>query len=554
MRRQAFGRSLGTSGYVAAALLCVACGGGGGGDSSPPPTSPPPANQSRPPIATDSLALTSANAVDAATLVLGFAEITLAFGQIASDWTQAMRLVSGTLVQTAACPGGGAQSLTLLDSDASGNVSKGDTVQAVLTNCYLPALEGAVTGSAVLQITSFNEGGIRDGGGLTLGPTFGFTDNGVGINFGGTFQYSLTDGRLGTLLRVTSPNWSASLRDGSASAIETVRDVDASRSIRRDAARAETGIVAMRLVSELLRGTVTATSDAPLSSFFDRYPDSGRISIAGANGTAVLSLAGASASTASVSFGGASITLAVDDASSGYLWSGTGITPPPDEFGFRTRIATTTEFVVLQGPDFLNVRPSSRMSWQLSRPATAGTVSACQLDKMRLRSGYNWGAMSVDCDVTVTGALVEMQPRTQLVPGSAYFPTYTPSAGFPNSFQLTDANGNTINLATPPFDVVDTVAARPALGFPGYIFGTLTQTLDASQSQAQGAPVTTFQWRHVSGPAILFDNDKVSMPVVRAGAGVGNGIAVVEVQVANSAGDSTTTGSTSAWSRNLLAR
>ena len=147
----------------------------------------------------------------------------------------------------------------------------------------------------------------------------------------------------------------------------------------------------MRLVSELLRGTVTAMSDAPLTSFFDRYPDAGRVSIAGANGTAVLNVGGAPAGMASVSFGATNINLALDDASSGYLWSGTGVTAPPDATGFHTKVATPTEFEVLQGPDFSKVQPSSRISWQLSRPVSAGTAFGCQLDQThpgtRLRLG-----------------------------------------------------------------------------------------------------------------------------------------------------------------------
>ena len=220
---QVFGRLPKAFSCIGIALLCAACGGGG--SDSPPTGASQPVIPTRPPSATDPLALTTANAGDAATLVLGFTETALAFGQIASDWTQAMRLASGTLPQTTACPGGGSQSLALLDSDASGSVSKGDTIQGALANCY-PALEGVVTGNAVLQITNFNEGSIRDGGSLTLGPTFGFADSGVNINFGGSFQYALTDGRLGTALRVTSPNWSVSLTNGSVSVIDTVRDID----------------------------------------------------------------------------------------------------------------------------------------------------------------------------------------------------------------------------------------------------------------------------------------------------------------------------------------
>ena len=72
---------------------------------------------------------------------------------------------------------------------------------------------------------------------------------------------------------------------------------------------------------------------------------------------------------------------------------------------------------------------------------------------------------------------------------------------------------------------------------PGYIFGTSMQALDASQSLSQGQSVSSYQWRQISGPTVVFDNDKVASPVVRAANGVVNGIAVVEVEVVNAAGE-----------------
>jgi hypothetical protein len=87
------------------------------------------------------------------------------------------------------------------------------------------------------------------------------------------------------------------------------------------------------------------------------------------------------------------------------------------------------------------------------------------------------------------------------------------------------------------FTVPNTISASAVIDGGGVLLGTnASLTLDASKSNAAGAPVTSIQWRQISGPGLAWSNTNQVRTTVSP-ASTGNGNALIELEVRNAEGD-----------------
>lgn len=514
-------------GWAARAALCaslafvlVACGGGGGEVLQPGRQTP--------------LTITAANAIDVADAALNYGGLALASGNVAVDWLEQLE-ASGAVLQAGACLTGGTQRLALVDRDGNGRPSPGDRLDVTLDGCYLRALDEAFYGSVTLEIGAPGAGQrwVAD---LAFGQDFGLAPGSVNIRLEGGLRVEYSTDRLSKVVRVRSSaqSFGVSGQSGAQVLRDVVTLLDARREVRRDTARA-TSTMTHHLASDLLGGSIDVITASNWSSWFDSFPDAGELRITGASGPGVLLRASAlGQQQMDVSFGVAAVgTLSAVDT--GFLWSGAGwVAPDPSGLGYRPMEAAAIGFRQIDQPAITELRPKAApLVWAYTRPLASSAVTTGVFRRTALGPGFVWGLAEVHATVTLEGALLSVQPSTQLEPGGHYeLVLDTPTFG-----ALTDVFG--ASLPWPPFSapVTNTVEASARIASPPVLLGTsATLTLDAGASSAVGAAVVSTQWRQVSGPSLNFASPGSPVTTVQA-SGVGNGLAVVEVEVRNGAGE-----------------
>ena len=163
---------------IAAAMtgITFGCGGSSGGDDPAPAPTPQPTGEL--PITQDNAQAITVTVLDAVTGVIELTDVTdltgLGLPDLAVEASK-RSVVRATVVDTVDCDSGSAE-VTWNDADDSLDVSTGDTMDAVLTACFLDdadiTLDGSVSVSD-LQMTGEVLLGIPP---FSMSTTLGFTD------------------------------------------------------------------------------------------------------------------------------------------------------------------------------------------------------------------------------------------------------------------------------------------------------------------------------------------------------------------------------------------
>lgn len=511
-------------------VVLAACGGGGGGGSSELPVNPGAVDRQVP------LSLSGSNLNDVSTLALVYGEAALGFAQLAVDWVAAADAASALTV-TKQCVGGGSQTVALIDHDGNRRISAGDQLTVSLAGCYLKPIEDAFDGTLTINIATPGTL-LLTAGTLTFGPQFGLQVGSVALRVEGALRFEYAADRLSKVLRVLSSTQSFGFTasDGTKSAGDLLTQLDARREMRRDTARALT-TMSYRVASDVLGGSLTVSTTQPWSSWFDSYPDAGELSIVGAaSRTAKLRASTTADARFDVLLDGVALgTVLASDATSGYLWSGAPWTIQANSgFGYFTQVASAIGFLPLSEPAATVLTPNGAgLVWAYSRPLAAGTLSGAKFVRTASGPGQDWAPAEIQADLRIDGALLTVTPTQQLEAGNSY------NLVFDNQFltPITDIYGATTRRPGVAATVAITITASARVDVPGLLLGSgSTLALDATASSAPGGAVTATQWRQISGPALSFigaDTPRVVVTPVAAA----NGVAVVEVEVRNAAGE-----------------
>ena len=515
-------------------LLCIpvitailtACGGGGGagggsGSAAPVADRPPQAA-----AASTALPLTAANAPDAAAASFAYGALALTVGQLAVDWTGQAES-SPTRSFAIACTDGGSANGTLADRDGDGRAGAGDQVTVTLTGCRVQSLGETIDGSMTITLAAPAAGQQRAG--VIAFSSFKAREGSPRQELTGALRFDYAAGRLSKLLHVASDTQPFGVRwtDGTATATDTLTAFDAQHETRVDTVRTTTSM-RYSLASELLRGAVTVTTATPWTSWFDTYPDAGALEVAGANGTRV---------TLNVRDGGGSAGVSVGDTfvralsfeGPDDLWAGDAWLPDATVNHYNVVPTWDSRFRLLRQPDPASLRPNATLTWLYSRPLDAASIAGAAFVQT---NGALPDGPAVPATVKVEGGLLTIVPVTQLQPGTAY--ALRLSA---RGTSLNDTTGAALELPTFAGTVARTVSASLRPAAPPVLLGRdASLVLDAGTSSANGAPVASMRWRQLSGPALAF-SDTGAARVTVTPATATNGTAVVELQVANAAGD-----------------
>jgi hypothetical protein len=505
-----------------------ACGGGGG--SSAPATPAPPAPPPTPP-AEAALVVTSANAEAVTVLGFGFGGIALGLGQLAVDWTaQVDSSATQSFVNQCLGGGGGTATATLTDRDGDHHASAGDTVSVVLLGCYLKELDDTVDGTVTVTLTAPLAGQQRAG--VLTFSGFGVHNTTPRQDIIGALRFDYSASRLSKKVHVYSDTQSfgATFSDATKSFTDTVSALDATHETRLDTVRATTSM-RFHVASNLLVGSFDVATPTEWSALLDTYPDAGEISATGANGSkASLRAAPAKAGLFDVLAAGTPLTTVSADGS-GLLWTGAPWMPDVASAAHYTiQPASATVFRQLIAPAPAQIRPNGPLAWVYSRPVDPLSVSPATF----YQRGYKTGmpAANVPAKITVEGGMVSYTPSVQLQLGVSYDllqDTYGAT--------VRDANGAVLYAPQFSGQVPQSVTASIASG-PAVLLGSgATLVLDASGSSANGQPAASYRWHQLSGPALVLADATSARVTLSAAAGAGNGIAVVELEAANAAGE-----------------
>jgi len=506
-------------------VALVACGGGGGASTSSSSGTAPPVQA--PPISAP-LLLTSTNAGDASGLAFAYGALAVTMGQLAVDWT-ARAESSGTRSFNTSCTGGGSASGILTDSDGDGRAGPGEHVTVTLTGCYVKELDDTMDGSVTITLTTpaanQQRAGIVTFGGFKSG------DANLSLEIIGALRFDYSAGHLSKFLHVGSDAQSFGMRvsDGTKTTTDTLTALDAQHETRLDTMRATTSM-RFNLDSTLLGGTLAVTTGTPWTSWFDAYPDAGQLDLAGASGSKAGLRARAGDSTADVLLGNA-VAHVTSIEGPDVLWTGAPWLPQVAAADhFATKRSFDFPFSVLRQPDPATFLPNGTLTWLYSRPIDATSITSATFVQ---RSGpVNTTIEEVPATVTVEGGLLTIAPTRQLQPGIDYeLQLSSPSRS------LSDKTGATLEFPWFAGTVARTISASVIPAAPPLLLGAdATLVLDASGSTANGVPVASTHWRQLSGPALSF-SDPTAARVTVAPATRSNGTAVVELEVANAAGD-----------------
>ena len=272
-------------------VVLGACGGG----SSPPPAQPPIGNPPPEVDANTPLAINDQNAPNVAIVTTALTEAMLQTGDVSNRAVKAVASV-GTTQFSVPCSNGGAIDFTWSDNDQDGTVSTGDTIVAIFSDCFQPALNDVLAGT--INITIQNPPALAEGeSGYSFdaqmsGATTGNASSG-GASLTGTLTVTSVFDNEGIAenLAVTSVNdfELAITAPGTQTFTETISNFDASKSVSLRTARYILD-ASGQFSSELLNGRVVLSVPASesVSGYLNTYPNAGRFEVAGAGGTTLI--------------------------------------------------------------------------------------------------------------------------------------------------------------------------------------------------------------------------------------------------------------------------
>jgi hypothetical protein len=270
------------SSMALAALALTDCGGGGGGASTPVPSPPPP-----PPADTVPFALTTANYGPATELVATVSEAVLQIGQLATDAVDAV-LAQPPSLTGIPCANGGTFDLAFTDKNGDGIPNSGDSIQATYHNCFQSSIDDVVNGELSLSLGAAAASVSMDGQpsyslSLQFGTAFAVgSPPATGVS--GSLAVSLVRDSLTTTLGTsssTADNLNLSVAVNGKTYVEGPRRLAFTKKLDYSSATYDLDL-AMTYQSQALSGSLTLTTPASMSGFFNTYPIIGGFEIAGA--------------------------------------------------------------------------------------------------------------------------------------------------------------------------------------------------------------------------------------------------------------------------------
>jgi hypothetical protein len=348
----------------------------------------------------------------------------------------------------------------------------------------------------------------------------------------GAVRFDYSASHLSKLVHVYSDTqpFGLTFSDDKKTVTDTVTMLDAQHETRLDTMRATT-TMRFHTFSNLLGGSLEVTTATPWSAWFDTYPDAGELSVAGANNSkASVRTESGRGDRVVVLLGGTTVDHYSLDGI-GVLWTGAPWLPQVASADHYTiAFPSASSFRSLRQPDPAPFLPNGSLVWIYSRPLDPQSVTGATFIQT---SGKNNTLFTpVPATVTIEGGLLTVRPSVQLVPGAGY---ELRVSGI--GFSLRDTAGNTLGLPSFSGTVVQTISASLVATAPPVLLGTGAMlVLDASGSTANGAPVASTRWKQLSGPSLTF-SDATAPRVTLSTAGTVNGITVVELEVANAAGE-----------------
>jgi hypothetical protein len=532
----------------ALSLVVSACGGGGAGDG-------PPAQTGR--AAESPLAITSANGKDVASWTVAIVEAALVTGQFAFDETNAWRGAGGS----AQCSNSGTKVMALQDRDGSGTLSNGDVLTVTFANCWNPLLASALDGSAEITIEPSDRSDGRAGR-LRFGTSPLKLSDGVGqlqAQLAGSLRFDGHAARLSSSLAVRADgaaDLAFTLFDGGVSVVERVRGFSFAKALSLVSARYEVTL-AGQLASTVLDGRVEIGTDTALAGWMGAVPETGRVSVGGANSSAVRlaarSSAGEFVTDVVVAENGVETgvgTLDWIDAASGYyFWAQGAVALRAGGDPFPIPTTRTPAFERLSAtPDFSErLALNARIEWQMSMPVNAGALGQLALRREAAESppgvavpDADWGDAHVPLQLTVEGTRVTLVATSQLQPERTYVLTSRPNSasGYGDNATLSDTLGRALTVQEFRYT---RSGMRAAISMPYVTPQDPSNELfvDASGSVDGASPLATYAWRQVGGPAVVIVSpNAVSTGLRFVGGWPAQTTAVeVELTVTNAAGE-----------------
>jgi hypothetical protein len=494
-------------------VLVSACGGGGGGGTEP--DTPPPTSTN--------LVLTVDNTLSVSAMSFLYSELMLQFGQLAVDWVGSME-AHGQSSQRIECGSTGTLALGWRDTNASGRIDAGDTLDVVANHCHLDLVHDTLNGSLAVQIdlrtTTELAGALHFGADVSLGeeaqsPT----------KLSGQLPFTWAGDDLGHTLDVgqVAHSFALGASINGSNVKESLGMLHAKRSVRRDAA-----LITLELQgsidSELIGGEFDVATTQPLRGRLRETPYEGAVTLSGGGDLHAVLLARSDLEVelrdsleSVVATGG----LAYSDFSQGFLWWPTGVLPvPPRAYDI---LPTQYRMQTVAQPDFSAVRPlPGTLAWQFNAPVTTEGLRAILYEDNSLARG-------IDCTVRQDGAWLRVEVSEQLAPGGAY--------RFRWSHEISGSELVSVTLPEVSFTVLDTVSAAIAPpSFAALIGPDSLLVLDGSGSRTIDN-TTRYFWHQLSGPELSFSSANSAITEIRVARNGSGDSALVELQVSNAAGE-----------------
>ncbi|PHV23709.1 hypothetical protein CSQ92_12395 [Janthinobacterium sp. BJB446] len=513
--------------FLALALLLSACGGGGGGGggvSSPvtPPVTPPASSSDTP------LLLTAGNASAAPVLAFGNGAVALGAAQMVVDWAGQF---STSTTQTKPCRGGGTQSATFSDANANGKVDAGDKLSVTYVACYSKELEGVVDGTMNVTFAApVNDQHLA--GAISFAPGFGDHTSTPREDLAGSLRFDHSIGPLSRMLRIHSDTQPFIMvySDANQTKKETITALELQHELRIDTARATTSM-RYHLASDLLGGSLEVSTATPWRAWFDTYPDAGELLLTGANNSkASLRVNPRPAPDQLNILLGDTVLATAPAQGTGFLWSSGAWRPQNASLDrYDTKSDLPSGFQLLIAPDTAKLAPAGTLTWVYTR-----TLDTPRLHNALFRQQGN-DSVDIPATISTNGAILTVQPATQLRAGATYQLTFDNLQSDP----IRDMAGNALSAPAGIVNVTQSISAVIGTnGTPALMLGAgATLTLDAGGSSAHGAPASGTRWRQLSGPALVMDQPNAQR-VTLSSPTPAKGVAVIELEASNAIGES----------------
>jgi hypothetical protein len=422
----------------------------------------------------------------------------------------------GSLSSTGTCPAGGLREAILTDADGSNSVTPGDRLSLRLSNCYVPLLKSALTGSVDIRVgtAAASEGragelrvtssGLRATSGSTQEITFF-----GGLAFDGAVRDDDTEMAISPL-----PGTDLALAFDTANRRVTERLQPTALQHRMNLLTARYTLSATAtLQSEALNGQVVLTTIDSLGGWATAVPDAARLRLAGRGGSSltVLPQIEGNANQASVRIDAdgngvaeAQSLLYWGDIFDGYLWWPQARPRPGEVVQPLAQGMMEPVFLVRRQPSLTStaLRPSLTVDFTL--PLDPAALPQFKLVRFPAETtDDDWGDAEVGLSASLTGTRLTLTSPVQLQPGRLYsWRTRAPGSTVDDPRpQVRDALGRTNDLPLASLNTRTTFQARAdfALGaFADAQPGDFSLVADRSLDTEKG--IVSYRWQQVSGP------------------------------------------------------